>query len=66
MYKHDILCPQCKKEHDVKEHLFGKCKNLKEFYLKYDILVYEKVFYENITIERLKQTVKCIKELTLK
>ena len=66
IYKQDILCLRCKKEQDVEEYLFGKCEKLKELYLKYDILEYEEVFDENITIERLKQIVKFIGELNLK
>ena len=66
IYQHHILCPRCKKEQDVAEHLFGKCVKLKELYLKYDILKYEEVFDENITIERLKQIVKFIEELNPK
>ena len=31
IYKHDILCPRCKKEQDVKEHLFGECEKLKDY-----------------------------------
>ena len=38
IYKHDVLCPRCKKEQDVEENLFSKCGKLKELYLKYDIL----------------------------
>ena len=34
-----ILCPRCKKEQDMEEHLFGKCEKLKDLYIKY-----EKVF----------------------
>ena len=38
IYKHDILCPRCKKEHDMEEHLFGKCEKVKDLYIKYNIL----------------------------
>ena len=41
IYKHNILCPRCKKEQEMEEHLFGKCEKLKELYLKYNILEYE-------------------------
>ena len=43
IYKHDILCPRCKKEHDMEEHLFGKCEKVKDLYIKYNILWYEEV-----------------------
>ena len=66
IYKHDILCPRCKKQQDVEEHLFGNCEKLKDLYIKYNILEYEEVFKNNITIERLKQIVKFIEELNLK
>ena len=66
IYKHDILCPRCKKEQDIEEHLFGKCEKLKDLYIKYIILGYEEVFNNNINIERLKQIVKVIQELNLK
>ena len=36
IYKHDILCPRCKKEQDMEEHLFGKCEKLNDLYIKYD------------------------------
>ena len=39
IYEHDNLCPRCKKEQDMEEHLFGKCEKLKDLYIKY-----EKVF----------------------
>ena len=60
IYKHDNLCPQCKKEQDVEEHIFDKCEKLKDFYKKYNILEYEEVFNSNITIERLNQIIKFI------
>ena len=41
----------------MEEHLFGKCEKLKDLYVKYNILGYEKVFNNNITIERLKEIV---------
>ena len=63
IYKHDILCPRCKKEQDVEEYLFGKCEKLKDLYMKYNMLEYEEVFNSNIAIERLKQIVKFIEEL---
>ena len=63
IYKHDILCPRCKKEQDVEEYLFGKCEKLKDLYMKYNMLEYEEVFDSNIAIERLKQIVKFIEEL---
>ena len=66
IYKHDILCPRCKKEQDAEEQLFGKRGKLKDIYMKYNILEYEEVFNSNITIERLKQIVKFIEELNLK
>ena len=66
IYKYDILFPQRKKEEDMEENLFGKSKKLKELYLKHGVLEYEEVFDENITIERLNQIVKLIKELNLK
>ena len=66
IYKHDILCPRCKKEQDMEEHLFGKCEKLKDLYMKYNILGYEEVFNNNNNIERLKQIVKFIEELNLK
>ena len=31
IYKHDLLCSQCKKEQDVEEHFFGKCEKLKDY-----------------------------------
>ena len=66
LYKRDILCPWCKKEQDVQEHLFAKCEKLKDLYIKCNILEYDKVFYNNITIERLKQITKFVEELNLK
>ena len=51
------LCSRFKKEQDMEEHLFGKCEKLKDLYVKYNILGYEKVFNNNITIERLKEIV---------
>ena len=60
IYEHDILCSRCKKEQDMEEHLFGKCEKLKDLYVKYNILGYEEVFTNNITIERLKEIVKCM------
>ena len=57
IYKHNVLCPLYKKKQDVEEHIFAKCKKLKELYLKHDILEYEEVFDENITVEKLKQIV---------
>ena len=50
----------------MEEQLFGKCEKLKDLYIKYNILEYEKVFNSNITIERLNQIVKFIEELSLK
>ena len=49
----------------MEEHVFGKCEKLKDLCVKYNILGYEEVFNNNITIERLKQIVK-FKELNLK
>ena len=66
IYKHDILCPRWRKEQDMEEHVFGKCEKLKDLCVKYNILGYEEVFNNNITIERLKQIVKFIEELNLK
>ena len=66
IYKHDILCPRCKKEQDIEEHVFGKCEKLKGLYVKYNILGYEEVLNNNIKIERLKQIVKFIEQLNLK
>ena len=66
IYKHDILFPRCKKEKDMEEHLFGKCEKLEDLYIKYNILEYEEVFNNNITVQRLKQIVKFIEELNLK
>ena len=66
IYKHDILYPRCKKEQDVEEHLFRKCKKLKNLYIKYNILEYVEVFNNSFTIERLKQIVKFIEEINLK
>ena len=66
IYKHDFLCPRCKKEQDMEEHLFGKREKLKDLYIKYNILGYEEVFNNNINIERRKQIVKFVKELNLK
>ena len=51
------LCSRFKKEQDMEEHLFGKCEKLKDLYVKYNILGYEKVFNNNINIERLKEIV---------
>ena len=65
IYKHDILCPQCKKEQDMEEDLFRNYEKLKDLYIKYNILGHEEVF-NNITIERLKQIVKFIEELDVK
>ena len=50
----------------MQEHLFAKCEKLKDLYIKCNILEYEKVFYNNITIERLKQITKFVEELNLK
>ena len=50
----------------MEEHVFGKCEKLKDLCVKYNILGYEEVFNNNITIERLKQIVKFIEELNLK
>ena len=66
IYKHDILCPRCKKEQDMEENLFGECEKLEDLYIKYNILGCEEVFNNNINIERLKQIVKFIEELNLK
>ena len=44
----------------MEKHLFGKCEKLKDLYVKYNILGYEEVFTNNITIERLKEIVKCM------
>ena len=51
IYKHDILCPRCKKQQDVEEHLFGNCEKLKSFYIKYNILEYEEVFSNSILLK---------------
>ena len=50
IYKHNILCPRCKKEQDMEEDLFGKCEKLKDLYIKYSILGYEEIFNNNIAI----------------
>ena len=63
-YKHDM--PMIQKEQDMEEQLFGKCEKLIDFYIKCNILGYEEVFNNNITVERLKQIVKFIHELNLK
>ena len=44
----------------MEEQLFGKCEKLKDLYMKYNILEYEKVFNSNITIERLNQKSEAI------
>ena len=44
----------------MEEHVFGKCEKLKDLCVKYNILGYEEVFNNNITIERLKEIVKCM------
>ena len=65
IYKHDILCPRCKKELYVEEYLFGRSEKLKNLYIKLNILEYEKVFSNSITIERLKLIEKLTEELNL-
>ena len=47
IYKHDILCPQCKKEQDMEEDLFRNYEKLKDLYIKYNILGHEEVFNNN-------------------
>ena len=32
IYKHDILCPRCKKVQDMEELVFPKCEKLKHLY----------------------------------
>ena len=66
IYECDILCPRCKKEQDMEEHLFGKCEKLKYLYIKCNVLEYEEAFNNSITTERLKQIIKFIEELNLK
>ena len=47
IHKHDILCPQCKKEQDMEEDLFRNYEKLKDLYIKYNILGHEEVFNNN-------------------
>ena len=61
--KHDILCQQCKL---CPQHFFGNCEKPKDLYIKYNILEYEEVFNNNITLQRLKQIIKVMGELNLK
>ena len=49
----------------MEEHLFRKREKLKDLYIKYNILEYEELFDNNITIERLQQILKFIEELNL-